>query len=43
VREGIELPGVVPGDLESIDIDWAWAQANKKDIQAGFESIMYGE
>ena len=43
VREGIELPGGVPGDLETIDVDWAWAQANKKDIQAGFESIMYGE
>jgi iron(III) transport system substrate-binding protein len=43
VREGIELPSGVPGDLETIDIDWAWAQANKKDIQAGFESIMYGE
>ena len=43
VREGIELPEGVPGDLEIIEIDWAWAQANKRDIQASFESIMYGE
>lgn len=43
VREGVALPEGVPDDLEIIAIDWSWAQKNKKDIQANFESIMYGE
>jgi iron(III) transport system substrate-binding protein len=43
VRDGMGGPPLVSGDLDLVQVDWDWAAANKPDIQAAFQEIMYGD
>ena len=43
VRADVDAPAQIPAGLDLIQIDWDWAAKNKKEIQAQFQEIMYGD